>query len=687
MTNDPSHRKAPSPRPGDRKRDPRDKQAEHSPEPGVLTSRLLFPALCALSFLAPLVFLPGVSGPYVFDDYSNLLDNIYVKVRSLDPASLWQAAFSLSAGPLRRPVAMVSFALNHYFAGDFSRTTPLKLTNVAIHGLNAVLVLWFTRLILERVAALATPVATGLASARTRLLLAGFVALAWAIHPIQLTSVLYIVQRMTELSALFTLAALIAYLHARELARQGRHRPALLLLAIGATILWPLALFSKENAILLPVFIAILERTLFHNENPWRHLATMPRTRHALQTIAGLLLILVAILAYLYAQNGYDARTFTMWERLLTQVRVLFFYIGLVIVPRLDAFGLLHDDIAVSTSLLSPWTTLPAVGGIAILLTLAVRLRTCCPLVSLGILWFFGAHLLESTIFPLEIAHEHRNYLATWGILLAATDPVQRLLASARPRVVWIGLASVLIIFAGVTIARANQWSGAQNLYVFEVLHHPDSAGAQAGFANVLLAQGRVDESVEAMRKASALAPAEAGYLISLQTVQSMHSRSLQAGDTEEISRRLASGPVSAVTQWALSKTSDCINDRCKTLRVPLEEWTGHLIGRPEVLKNRNLLSYFHYFHARALLAQGKINPAISAYRQSYEIDSNYYHPLFDLAYLFLEIGRPDLAKPIVDELHRLNARTTHKRSAEITQLEERLERANRNYPPSAPSH
>ena len=660
---------------------------KHPPEPGPLNSRLLFAVLCALSFLVPLVFLPGVSGPYVFDDYSNLLENIFVKVHSLDPASLWQAAFSLNAGPLRRPVAMVSFALNHYFAGDFSRTTPLKLTNIVIHGLNAVLVLWFTRLILERAAALATPFATRLASARMRHLLAGFVALAWAIHPIQLTSVLYIVQRMTELSALFTLAALIAYLHARDMALRGQRRPALILFALAVTVLWPLALLSKENAILLPVFIAILEWTLFRAEDPWRRLAHAPRTRYTLIGTATLVLAALATFGYFYAQSGYDIRTFTMGERLLTEARVLFFYIGLVVAPRLDAFGLLHDDIAVSTSLLSPWTTLPAIGGIALLLMLAVRLRASCPLVSLGILWFFGAHLLESTIFPLEIAHEHRNYLASLGIFVVSVHPAQRLLASARPRVAWIGLASVLAIFAGVTIARASQWSGAQNLYVFEVLHHPESAGAQAGFANVLLAQGRVDESTEAMRKASALAPAEAGYLISLQTVQSMHGRSLQAGDTEEISRRLASGPVSAVTQWALSKTSDCINDRCKTLRVPLEEWTGLLIGRPEVLKNRNLLSYFHYFHARALLAQGKINPAISAYRQSYEIDSNYYHPLFDLAYLFLEIGRPDLAKPIVDELHRLNARTTHKRSAEIRQLEERLERANGNRPPSAPSH
>jgi tetratricopeptide (TPR) repeat protein len=687
MTNEPSRRAKSPPRPANPERHSRDDYRKGSLVPGALASRLLFPTLCILSFLGALAFLPGASGPYVFDDYTNLLENIYVKIQALSPSSLWQAAFSLNAGPLRRPVAMVSFALNHYFAGNFSSTTPLKLTNIAIHGCNGILVLWLAKLILERIAGLATSNSSQLASARTRLMLAGFVALAWVMHPIQLTSVLYIVQRMTELSALFTLAAIIAYLHARELARQGRRRPALLLLVVGAAILWPLALFSKENAILLPVFIAILEWTLFHNEDPWRRLAAMPRTRRTLLMIAGLMLTLVAVLAYLYAQTGYDVRTFTMSERLLTQARVLFFYIGLVVVPRLDAFGLLHDDIAVSTSLLSPWTTLPSIVGIAVLLAFAIRTRASLPLLSLGILWFFGGHLLESTIFPLEIAHEHRNYLASLGILLAAVDPAQRLLAFTRQRVVWIGLASVLIVLGTVTVTRANQWSSTQRLYVYEVLHHPDSAGAQAGFANVLLAQDRVDESMKAMRRASALAPAEAGYLISLQTVASMRGKSLVAEDSEEISRRLASGPVTAVTQWALSKASDCITDSCRTLQVPMEAWTGILIGRADVLKNRNLLSYFYYFHARALLAQGKINPAISAYRRSYEIDTNYYHPLFDLAYLFMDMGRPDLARPVVDELHRLNTRTTHKRSTEIQQLEERLKRANGNHLPSAPSH
>jgi tetratricopeptide (TPR) repeat protein len=650
-------------------------------------SRTLILVLAALCFLGALAFLPGIRGPFVFDDYSNLLDNLYVKVQSLDASSLWQAAFSLTAGPLRRPVAMVSFALNHYFAGDFSSTAPLKLTNIAIHGLNGILIFWFTTLVLRRAAGLASSGAGKRVSTRTGLLLASFVAIAWVMHPIQLTSVLYIVQRMTELSALFMLAAIIAYLHARDMGLRGKHRPALILLGLAAMVFWPLALFSKENAVLLPVFIAVLEWTLFRTEEPWRRLAHAPRTRHALIGVAIVVLSALAIFGYLYAQTGYGIRTFTMGERLLTEARVLFFYIGLVVAPRLDALGLLHDDIAVSTSLVSPWTTLPAIGGVAALLLLAIRLRNSCPLVSLGILWFFGAHLLESTIFPLEIAHEHRNYLAIWGILLTTIDPVQRALASAqKKRLVWASLALALAVFAGVTLTRANQWSGAQKLYVFEVLHHPDSAGAQAGFANVLLAQGKVDESMSAMRRASDLAPAEAGYLISLQTVASMRDLPLQKDDSEEISRRLASGPVSAVTQWALSRANDCIIDGCKSLQAPMEQWTATLIDRPSVSKTRNLLSYFYYFHARALSAQGKLNPAISAYRQSYEIDNNYYHPLFDLAYLFLEMGRRDLARPIVDELHRLNARTTHKRSTEIRQLEERLERANGNHPPSAPS-
>jgi hypothetical protein len=113
---------------------------------------------------------------------------------------------------------------------------------------------------------------------------------------------------------------------------------------------------------------------------------------------------------------GYDLRPFSLVERLMSEGRILWFYLGLMVAPRMAAFGLYHDDIAVSTGLFSPWTTLPALLGLAGLAWLAWRVRKSAPLAAFGIAWFLIGHSLESTVLPLELAHEHRNYLPLLGV-------------------------------------------------------------------------------------------------------------------------------------------------------------------------------------------------------------------------------------------------------------------------------
>ncbi|MDH3514662.1 MAG: hypothetical protein OEM83_07330, partial [Gammaproteobacteria bacterium] len=112
----------------------------------IKSPKILLLAFSALLLLGSMVHLPGMSGPFIFDDYTNLQDNSYIKINSLDPESLYYAAYSLDSGPLRRPVAMLSFAVNHYFAGTLRDATPYKLTNIVIHALNGLLLFWLMRL-------------------------------------------------------------------------------------------------------------------------------------------------------------------------------------------------------------------------------------------------------------------------------------------------------------------------------------------------------------------------------------------------------------------------------------------------------------------------------------------------------------------------------------------------------------
>src|SRR3989344_3690419 len=421
--------------------------------------------LASRPVLGALVYLPGKSGPLVFDDASNLLNNSYVQITSLDVETLYRASFSLEAGPLKRPVSMLSFALNYYFAGSFNDSTSFKLTNIAIHAVNGLLLFWMLSLIFLRLTHLQSPAkAHAVINHDTYLVLASIIALLWVMHPMQLTSVLYLVQRMTALSGLFTLLALICYLSGRLRMIAGKPGGAGLILW-GTVIFGALGMFSKENAVLLPVFMLVLELTLFSTEQPWRKWHKLPVNMKRVLVLTGIVTSLAVLgWAINYFLPKYVVRNFGMGERLLTESRVLFYYLSLILVPRLDEFSLFHDDVELSTSLLSPWTTLPSIAGIVFLLAVAYLTRRRQPLLSLGIFWFFAGHLLESTILPLELAHEHRNYLPSLGPILVVVHCIDAFYVKLQRRWLWGILPLLVAIFAGLGFIRATQWSNDYSL-------------------------------------------------------------------------------------------------------------------------------------------------------------------------------------------------------------------------------
>ncbi len=164
----------------------------------------------------------------------------------------------------------------------------------------------------------------------------------------------------------------------------------------------------------------------------------------------------------------------------------------MILLPRLEAFGLYHDDIALSHGFLDPWTTFPALVGLAGLLWLAWWSRRRAPLLSFGIAWFFIGHALESTFLPLEIAHEHRNYVPLFGILLPVAWGLGLLLKQGGPRrTVGVAIALVAIAYpAFVTILRAHLFGEEVRRTQIEAQHHPDSAQAhyEAGRAMAIVA-------------------------------------------------------------------------------------------------------------------------------------------------------------------------------------------------------
>lgn len=421
------------------------------------------------------VYWPGLSGPFVFDDFPNIVNNTYLAIDRLDPSSMMRAAFSSGSGPLNRPISMLSFALNSHIFGLLPFN--FKLTNLVIHLLNGVCLYVLSILI---IGTLKQRSYVQLEDNQIRLV-SFLLSAAWLLHPLNVTSVLYIVQRMTSLAALFTILGLIVYLHGRLRMNAGKAFGILQIL-IGLVLFLPLAALSKENGLLLPLLMLVLEFTLLNFET---------RTLHQRRFLIGVFLLTVALpgllgLIYLvmhpnWILGGYANREFTLPQRLMTEARVMFFYLKSIVLPSTAELGMYHDDIPISQSLLSPITTILSISGLFILTIAGFLVRKRHPILSLGILFFLAGHIIESTIIPLEITFEHRNYLPMYGILLILffylLYPLAQLSTLKIRQFASVGLITLLSVS---THTRADQWKSAFLFCNIEASHHPLSPRANA---------------------------------------------------------------------------------------------------------------------------------------------------------------------------------------------------------------
>ena len=430
--------------------------------------RLTLPLL-ALCMLLVGAYWPGLHGTFIFDDLASIVNN--PPLRHLDGSlqSLVAAASSGISSPLGRPLSMASFALNFAFFGD--TPFPFKLVNLLIHVANAMLVCVLARQVWHRL---------GHDTSATRSLVATIaVAAAWSLHPINLTPVLLVVQRMTSLSVFFTLAALVLYLYGRR----ANSKKGLLAVAVALFVCWPAAVLSKETGLLLPVYVFLCE---------WLVLGTFrsipARAKWLAASVICAIFVVLCWAKWDFLTAGYSVRDFTLAERLMTEPRVLWLYVRQMLLPAPGAFALFHDDIAVSRGLLAPPETLFAIVGWIAVTALAFRWRTRSPLFAFAVFWFLASHLLESTLLPLEIAYEHRNYIASFGLFLWLAN----LLFPDRESVEWyvprLVLAASFVIFCAVlTSIRSLQWADEFQRTQVEVGDHPGSARANFQAAAVAL--------------------------------------------------------------------------------------------------------------------------------------------------------------------------------------------------------
>ena len=467
------------------------------------TGRFLF--LCLIvAMLAGLAFTPGLPGEFVFDDFPNIVNNESIQNDTPGIEGLYKAIATPQVSGSMRTLPTVTFALDYWRAGGADPAT-FKTTNILIHALTALTLAWFFRSLL---------LIAGVAAIRVQWV-APALALAWALHPLQVSSVLYAVQRLQTMGTLFLVLALIAYLAARRAQMEGQPARTAWLLTV---LCWVAAMSCKEDSVLLPAYALALELTVL------RFRATDPRQMRVLRrgygvaTLAGLALYLLFVVPHYWTWEPYGGRDFSTAERLLTEARVLCIYLWQILLPLPRHMPFYYDWIQPSRGLLQPWTTLPAIAVLVALLATAWRLRSRWPLFSLGVLLFFSAHSITSNVLGLELAFEHRNHFALIGAVLAAGCVLAKLITRLSvPKLIEGAAITVLLVALGsATVLRAHDWRSNLELHRASTESAPSSARAWVAFCAAILRAGGgtqatynplLDEAVAACEQGTVSAP------------------------------------------------------------------------------------------------------------------------------------------------------------------------------------
>lgn len=436
--------------------------------------------------------------PPVLDDFHSFVfeENVHKDLSTTSLKGLSRSVFGV-----QRWIPMVTFSLD--FSLGNGEIFYFHLTNLLIH-LTCTLAVLFLALNL-----LKTEVENRRSLAISPILCAFWVAGLWALNPVQTNAVTYLVQRMASIQALFFISSVGFYVLARRRHRQAQKVTRGLPFYLACSVTAVGAFLSKENSAMLPVILLVTEIWFFTPELPtliWHRLRAASLAHKTVILLAGLLLLYLGTRTLQDLAAGYANRHFTMLERLLTEARVVVWYLSLLVWPAPSRLSLEHDVI-VSTSFLNPLTTLPAVFFLVLLGWLLLRYRRSLPLITYGGVWYFLNLVIESSFVPLELVFEHRLYLPSVGFSLAVVcvmaEGLQHLFKKRPVKdlalISTCGFAVLFSVLTLLTYARNEAWSDRVTIYEDAARKAPNHPRARA---NLAVAYAQAERYEEAIREA-----------------------------------------------------------------------------------------------------------------------------------------------------------------------------------------
>jgi Flp pilus assembly protein TadD len=435
------------------------------------------------------VYYNSLHNEFLFDDLQTI-----VEVQSeRGPGEFAQLRALLRGKPAYRPIRSASYAFDYALSG--LDPWAYHVSNITYHAVAAIAVFFIAQTLFDRMG------------------LAIFTALLFSVHPIQTDAVAYLSGRRDVLSGLFVLAGFYAFLRYR---RTGHRRYLAILL-----FLYPMAFFSKESGIILPllcfsydVVSRIRPRAPGINLSLVREIWSAARAAFREGRPLYLPFVVVAGgLAYyvLFVVRGTWQRTYhggSLVFTLLTEARVFFHYIKLLLFPVTLSADYSYNAFPVTTS----WADLRALACVLILVAVGYGLLSCLvsrPTVAFGGVWFFVALLPVSQIIPHhEMMAEHYLYVPSVGFFLIVAGLAEPLLDRPQrgPALYAAGLL-ILFLLSLRTIWRNADWRDDLTLWTKTVRVAPQAARARNNLGAAYLRRGELTRAEEELNAAVRIQP------------------------------------------------------------------------------------------------------------------------------------------------------------------------------------
>jgi len=440
--------------------------------------------LFCISIFTFFIYANALHGEFIMDDYGNINGN-FTLIKAFDSLeSFKNVIFS------NRPVAMLSFALNFYFH-KFD-TFGYHIVNLAVHLLSGI----FLFLFLKKTFLISFQEPDN----RNHSLIAMAATAIWLVHPIQTQAVSYMVQRMTSMSAMFYILSMLFYIQARL--AQGSWKKKLCF--AGCIFSGLLALGSKEIAATLPFFILLYEWYFFQDFNfKWLKKVLFISLAIMIPVALFAVIYLKPLLYSKFFEIGYSRYDFNMVERLLTESRVIIYYLSLILFPHPSRLNL-NYDFAISRSVIFPSTTPFAIAFLVLILCAGILLARRNKIWSFAILWYLGNLAIESSFIPLELVYEHRNYLPTMLLFLIPASLLVNFCQAKYLKFISIALVLVLSFW---TYERNEYWKTGVGMYEDVVKKSPHSPVALSVYGETLERAGKMDEAIVWLNKSLELQP------------------------------------------------------------------------------------------------------------------------------------------------------------------------------------